>query len=67
MMQIELAPDEVEVLRDLLESDLTDIRIESARADASEFRGALRRREDIVRHILALIGGAPAALRRGEI
>jgi hypothetical protein len=42
-----------EVLREILASALTQLRIESARADSHDFRLALHERERIVEAILA--------------
>lgn len=43
---------EAEVLREILQSSLNQLRIESARADSSGFRASLHERERIVEGLL---------------
>ncbi|MGE0869538.1 MAG: hypothetical protein AB7P03_13305 [Kofleriaceae bacterium] len=46
-------PSEAQVLREILSSTLTQLRIESARTDAHEMRADLHERERIVEALLA--------------
>jgi hypothetical protein len=47
-----------QVLREILESQLRELRVESARADVHAFREKLHRRERIVEELLAELGNA---------
>ncbi len=51
-MYMSLDRDQVQVLREILQAALTQLRIESSRADAHDFREALHRRERIVESML---------------
>lgn len=52
-MYVSLEPEQVDLLRDVLRHALTELRVESARADASAFRKMLHHREDVVESVLA--------------
>ena len=52
-MQVTLDRDQTEVLCEILESSLKELRLESARADSHDFREKLHRREKIVEALLA--------------
>ena len=51
-MYMSLDRDQVQVLREILQAALTQLRFESARADAHDFREALHRRERVVESML---------------
>jgi len=52
-MTIALNPDQSEILREILEASLHQLRVESARADSSAFRDGLHRRERVVESMLS--------------
>jgi glycine cleavage system regulatory protein len=52
-MQIDLDPNQAEVLRETLQHLLHDLRVESARTDTHDFREMLHRRERVVEAVLA--------------
>lgn len=52
-MYMSLERDQVEVVREILQSALHELRLESARADAHDFREKLHRREQLVESVLA--------------
>ncbi len=52
-MYMSLDRDQVQVLREILQTALHELRLESARADAHDFREQLHRRERIVESVLA--------------
>ena len=52
-MYISLQNDQASILRELLQSSLHDLRLESARTDAHDFREKLHARERLVESILA--------------
>ena len=49
--------DQTQVLREVLQSALKELRIESARADTHDFRERLHARERIIESVLARIDG----------
>lgn len=59
-MQVDLSGEEREILRTVLESYLSDLRMEIADTDSKDFREMLKQRKDVVRKVLHAVGGAPA-------
>jgi hypothetical protein len=55
MVRIELDPTEAQVLRTVLESYLSDLRMEIADTDSMDFREQLKARKMILRKVVALI------------
>jgi len=55
MVQIELNPDEAQVLKMVLENYLSDLRMEIANTDSMDFREKLKARKMILRKVVALI------------
>jgi hypothetical protein len=55
MVRIELQPTEAEVLKMVLESYLSDLRMEIADTDSMDFRDKLKARKVILRKVVALI------------
>jgi len=55
MVQIELNPDEAQVLKMVLENYLSDLRMEIANTDSMDFREKLKTRKMILRKVVALI------------
>jgi len=51
-MQVNLDTEQSQVLREMLENTLTQLRVESARADSHDFRVMLHHREAIVEAML---------------
>lgn len=51
-MQVNLDTEQTQVLREMLENTLTQLRVESARADSHDFREMLHHREEIVESML---------------
>jgi hypothetical protein len=63
MVRIELDPTDAEILRMVLESYLSDLRMEIADTDSMDFREGLKRRKAVLRKIadeLAASGGTTA-------
>ncbi len=58
-MKISLDPEQAQVVREILEGTLIQLRIESARADASDFRTLLQQRERLVARTLAQLTDEP--------
>lgn len=52
MIRIELSPEEQQVLREVLENSLTDLRVEIVSTDRLEFKDALKHRKSILSRIL---------------
>ena len=55
-MQLTLDRDQARVLREILQTSLTQLRVESARADSHDFREALHLRERTVEALLLQLG-----------
>jgi hypothetical protein len=51
-MQVDLDIEQAQVLREMLENTLTQLRVESARADSRAFRLMLHHREEVVEAML---------------
>ncbi len=56
-MQVTLDRDQTEVLREILEASLKQLRVESARADSHDYREKLHRRERVVESMLREVRG----------
>jgi hypothetical protein len=57
---IELTTDEAGMLRSILENDLSDLRMEIANTDSQDFRDALKRREELLKRLVATLSGGRA-------
>lgn len=55
-MELRLTEPELEILRETLESDLSDLLMEIARTDRRAMRDGLKRKEALLRGIVARIG-----------
>lgn len=55
MVHIDLEPTEAQVLKMVLESYLSDLRMEIADTDSMDFREQLKARKTILRKVVALI------------
>ena len=51
-MQVNLDTEQAQVLQEMLENTLTQLRVESARADSHDFRKMLHHREEGVEKLL---------------
>jgi hypothetical protein len=60
MVRIELQPTEAEVLKEVLESCLSELRMEIAGTDSMDFREKLKARKVALRKIVTAIERAPA-------
>ena len=56
MVQLELEPTDAEVLRLVVESYLSDLRMEIADTDSMDFREKLKARKAVLRKIVTMIG-----------
>jgi hypothetical protein len=64
MQNLEIAPEEAEILQEVLESYLKEIDLELSRADSIEFKNMLKRRRSTLENIrakLAPVGVATPA------
>ena len=55
MVRIELDPTEAQILKMVLESYLSDLRMEIADTDSMDFRDQLKARKEVLRKVVALI------------
>ena len=62
-MKLELDQDQTEIVREILESALTELRLESARADSHDFREHLHHRERAVEAVLDQLDGPAGEVR----
>jgi hypothetical protein len=56
-MKLTLQGDQIEVIREILESAVIELRLESARADSHDYRERLHDRERAVEGVLDQLGG----------
>ena len=56
-MQLTLDRNQAHVLQEILETSLTQLRVESARADSHDYREALHLRERVVEALLVQLSG----------
>ncbi len=52
MATIELADEEVQVLREVLVNYLSDLRMEIGNTDSKDYRDRLKRKEEVIKRIL---------------
>lgn len=55
MLQIELTDEEQRILREILESDLSDLRMEIRETDDRSFKEMLKNKEQVMKKILATL------------
>ena len=55
MIQLELTKDECAILRDILQNDLSDLRMEIADTDRLAYREMLRERKRVLKKVLATL------------
>lgn len=58
MSTLDLSPDEVSLLREILVECLSDLRAEIADTDSSSFKSKLRDRKDLLNGIIEKVAGA---------
>ncbi len=61
MLRVDLMPDEIVILRDVLANDLSDLRMEIADTDRLDFRERLKARKAVLTKVLDAIGGLTTA------
>lgn len=61
-MNVSFDTEQVELVRDTLQHALTELRIESARADSHDFREMLHHRENVLEQVLAKINAGNVVL-----
>jgi hypothetical protein len=59
-MQIDLEPEALAVLRDLVQTTVREMSPEIADTDNPEYRQMLRHRREVLQSIIAALGPAPA-------
>jgi hypothetical protein len=52
MTEVRLSQEEVLMLHQILDDDLSDLRMEIADTDRAEFREWLKRKKDIIQHVI---------------
>lgn len=61
MQSYEFTSEELEILRDVLRHAASEMDLEVARTDSHDFKVMLKRRRDILDHVLTKLGSAPVA------
>ena len=61
MIQIELTPDEQQILSQILDEDLSELRMEIANTDSQDYRARLRERKEVLMRVLETIHPAGSA------
>lgn len=56
-VRLDLEPGDVEILRQVLDATLRDLRVEVVNTDNAAYKRGLRGREDRIRHLLDRVGG----------
>jgi hypothetical protein len=61
MLHLDLTPDEVAILEDLLTNDLSDLRMEIAHTDRLDYRERLKVRKAVLTKVLEVLGPSATA------
>jgi len=62
-MKLEMTSEELEVLREVLESELKEIDVEVFRTDTHDFKELLKHRRAVLEGFMAKLSAVPAAVR----
>ena len=62
MQHIELAADEIEALREMIDSQLRGLDIEIDRTDTHDFKELLKHKRNVLRKVLAKVATAAVAV-----
>jgi hypothetical protein len=57
MVQVTLRPEEAVMLREVLESYISDLRMEISNTDSMDFRQGLKSREEFLKRLLQQLAG----------
>jgi len=60
MTKLELSPDEAEVLTEVLSTYVSDLRMEIADTDSKDYRDKLKKKEELLKNVIARLGGKAA-------
>ncbi|MCB9463554.1 MAG: hypothetical protein H6682_07710 [Candidatus Eisenbacteria bacterium] len=63
MLPLNLTKEELEILKDVLEGSLSDLRMEIANTDRMEFREQLKERKNVIAKVIEWASAAPAATK----
>lgn len=58
-MTLELSPEEVAVLAEILRRDLGELRMEIADTDSKDFRDNLKKKEVLIKSLIERLGSTP--------
>jgi hypothetical protein len=61
MLNIDLSPSEQAVLREVLETALSDLSTEISGTDAKDYRDDLKARREVLHRVIAALGGNPVS------
>ena len=60
MAYLEFSPEEIDLLREVLQQDLTELDLEIFRTDTHDFKVMLKRRREVLDHIMSKLSISPA-------
>lgn len=61
MLNIDLSPSEQALLREVLETAVSDLSTEISGTDAKDYRDDLKARRDVLHRVIAALGGSPVS------
>jgi hypothetical protein len=61
MQSISFTTEEIEVLREILRAKVDEVEVETFRTDAHDFKEMLKRRREILEHVLTKVTELPLA------
>ena len=61
MVQLSLSDEEQQVLIEILDEDLSDLRMEISATDRMSYRETMKQREGVLRHVLEVLRGTRQA------
>lgn len=61
MYSVELTTEELEILRELLRSKIDEVDLETFRTDTHTFKEMLKRRRELLEHVLTKVSNVPIA------
>lgn len=64
MPKLELTPSEAELLREIAEEWLSDLRVEIGHTDKLDYREGLKAKESLVKHVLEALSATAATTSR---
>jgi hypothetical protein len=61
MQTLEFTPEELEVLREILQHESKQMEVELFRTDSTDFKQMLKHRRDVIEHLTVKVSKAPVS------